>query len=749
MEVGWRISYHLKRSPSQVEDDIVSALWKHRGNTLLSTKAESIIQVAIELLIEYGKIEWQGSLRATYEKYFHPDAMDATDQKAWEILNRGELINAFQFDGAVGEQAVAMIQPTSILEASQANTVMRLSTDSEEQPLQKYARYKHNIQEWYQDMRNYGLTEDEIKILEPYLLHDSGVSGTQESLMSLTLAPEISNFTVPEANYIRKIISKKKQKEIPKAKELFYRKGREQGNRDLFLDYIWNEQFSLQLGYSFCLSHSLEYTWVLYTELELVNKYPSIYYNTAVLQVESGSLEQEVGEDSETKKKEKTTNYGVVASAISMMKKGGITIDYPDINRANVGFIPDEPNNSIVFGMKGISKINIETAKAIMEHRPYTSFDDFKQRMVEEKHEVLQANGQTQMKSYISNSQLIMLIKAGAFEGIDPRSREELMETHLRSTFKPKSQINAKLVQQVLELGLIPPVLQEQLKHYNYKEFLKKLPKQADETSKSIKWHTIDTGDEAFNDYATQYFTTHFEVSLVENRDYRYNEAGRLQIALGTKRKGSFEDIHAKAIEPLMTWLKSGDCLDHLNQILWQEHWNKYAKGTKETWEMESMCLYYDKHELDVVNLSNHGIVSFDDLAEEPTIIGHNQYGEVSYPKFATHLIAGTVLDKDTTKHTITLLTPTGVVNVKYQAGQFTHYAKTLSMTDESTGKKITIEDSWFKKGTLLIISGYRNGQVFRAKAYKDSMINHTTMKITEVLPIGELRIQGERRRLD
>lgn len=538
-------------------------------------------------------------------------------------------------------------------------------------------------------------------------------------------------------------------KEIPKAKELFYRKGREQGNRELFLDYLWNEQFSLQLGYSFCLSHSLEYTWVLFTELELVNNYPAIYYNTAVLQVESGSLEQETIDESETKKKEKTTNYGVVASAISTMKKSGIRIDLPDINRAKVGFIPDENSNSIIFGLKGISKVNIETAKAIMENRPYTSFDDFKQRMVEEKREVVQANGQTQQKAYLTNSQLIMLIKAGAFDHLDSRSREELMATHLRSTFKPKTQINAKLVQQVLEMGLIPPQFQEQLKHYNYREFLKKLPKENDITSKSIKWHTISTGDIAFDDYATQYFMTHFELDLVEGRDYRYNEAGQLQVAMGTKRKGSFEDIHAKAIEPLMTWLKSPDCLDHLNRILWEEHWNKHAKGTKETWEMESMCLYYDKHELDKVNLANYGIVSFDDLAEEPTIVGYNKYGEVNYPKFATHLIAGTVLDKDATKHTIALLTPSGVVNVKYQAGQFTHYAKTLSMVDGSTGKKITLEESWFKKGTLLIVSGYRNGQVFRAKAYKDSMFKHTTMKINEVRATGELRIQEERRRMD
>ena len=215
---------------------------------LLSTKAEGIIQTALELLIEAGHIKWDKTLRNTYNNAIHPDVLDYTSKEMWGILNRGELIQAFQMDGAVGEQAVKMIQPTDVLQVSQANTVMRLSTDSEEQPLERYARYKHDLEEWYKDMTNYGLTKEEIEILETHLLHDFGVCGTQESLMAMTLDERISGFTVPDANFIRKIISKKRLKEIPKAKQLFYDKGLALGNRELFLDYIWNEQFSLQLG---------------------------------------------------------------------------------------------------------------------------------------------------------------------------------------------------------------------------------------------------------------------------------------------------------------------------------------------------------------------------------------------------------------------------------------------------------------------------------------------------------------------
>lgn len=41
---------------------------------------------------------------------------------------------------------------------------------------------------------------------------------------------------------------KKKMRDIPKIKELYYNKGFENGCRQVFLDYIWQEQISMQLG---------------------------------------------------------------------------------------------------------------------------------------------------------------------------------------------------------------------------------------------------------------------------------------------------------------------------------------------------------------------------------------------------------------------------------------------------------------------------------------------------------------------
>lgn len=67
----------------------------------LNTKIESIIQVTLELLIEAGKMEWQGSLRKTYDKYLHPDVLDKTTKEMWDKFKNGEVISAFQFETTV------------------------------------------------------------------------------------------------------------------------------------------------------------------------------------------------------------------------------------------------------------------------------------------------------------------------------------------------------------------------------------------------------------------------------------------------------------------------------------------------------------------------------------------------------------------------------------------------------------------------------------------------------------------------
>ena len=70
-----------------------------------------------------------------------------------------------------------MRQPTSPLEMADANGLMRLMANEEtgEMPLDKYVRFKNNINLWYSEMSRAGLTIEEQKTLEPYFKQSYGV----------------------------------------------------------------------------------------------------------------------------------------------------------------------------------------------------------------------------------------------------------------------------------------------------------------------------------------------------------------------------------------------------------------------------------------------------------------------------------------------------------------------------------------------------------------------------------------------
>ena len=87
---------------------------------------------------------------------------------------------------------------------------------------------------------------------------------------------------------------------------------------------------------------------------------------------------------------------------------------------------------------------------------------------------------------------------------------------------------------------------------------------------------------------------------------------------------------------------------------------------------------------------------------------------------FKLHRIAGTVIDKDKNKSTVTLLTTTGVVTVKVWKNQFAKWDKQISKIGDD-GKKHVVEKSWFKRGNKLVLTGIRRGDNFVPKKYKST----------------------------
>ena len=747
----------VMRSPS---GELISAYELHDSEQVsnlkydfLNTKTESMLQLTMEMLVKNNKIEWQGGLRKTYNKYLHPDVIDFKSKEMWNILCRGELLSCFQFESSVGEQAIKLIQPQNLIDASNGNTVMRLMVENGEQPLEKFVRYKNNISEWYKDMKKFGLNKEQINIMEKHLLQDYGVCSSQEKMMLLTMDKDVAGFGVIESNKLRKGVAKKQQKLIDDAKTLFFEWGEKANAPKILLEYIWNEQIALQLGYSFSILHSVAYTIILIQQLNLVYYYPPIYWNTAVLMVESGAVDRETCDDSDIEAKERTTNYGEIAKAIGKLQAKKINISLPYINKAEQGFLPNEENNEIIFGFKGIMKINNETAQTIMQNRPYRDLKDFHERLVLVKKKVTLKTGKTQIRSLVAEGQAIMLIKAGAFDKIENKSKEIILEDYLRLLNPSKQKLNSKDIAKIAEMGIIPSNLKEEIKFYNFREYLMSMSKQKDDQSKTIVWYKVhDEFNEEDTEYANNFFMEHFSNEMEENRDYKYDEEGYLLVALGTPRKGSFESVYKTKIIQLSKWINTEECINTYTDNIFQNIKNENMQGNISSWEMSAMSFYSKEagHELAGIDQEKYGVVDFNDLPEEPVVIGFTKYKGLQYPKFQLNRIVGTVLDRDKNKHSVTILTPTGVVVLKFYAGQFSFYDKTISkdvgVADENGKiKKVVLENGWFSRGSLIMVTGFRRGDIFKPKRYKNSIYQHALSKIVEVREDNELILQNDR----
>ena len=69
------------------------------------------------------------------------------------------------FDGDIGSKQLNKLNARTFDEIVAANSLMRLSSEGE-QPLDKFIKHKEDINLWYEEMEEFGLTKEEIKIME-------------------------------------------------------------------------------------------------------------------------------------------------------------------------------------------------------------------------------------------------------------------------------------------------------------------------------------------------------------------------------------------------------------------------------------------------------------------------------------------------------------------------------------------------------------------------------------------------------
>ena len=313
---------------------------------------------------------------------------------------------------------------------------------------------------------------------------------------------------------------------------------------------------------------------------------------------------------------------------------------------------------------------------------------------------------------------MISLIKGGAFD--EMMDRKLCMAWYIWETCDKKNKLNLQNMATLLKYGLLPidGEYEEVYKIYEFTRYLKSCLK-------------INNDLFEIDERAYEFLTKIERTDLIDN-------FGRLPAKIWDKK------VYQSAMDKYRNYISinQNKLLQQLNDIIFKSDWEKYAKGSLSAWEMEVLCFYYHEHELTNVH-NKYGFKDFFKMPENPIIEKSFQKGNKTINMFQLCKICGTCIAKNKVKSTISLLTTSGVVEVKFRKEYFSLFDKQISER-QADGTKTIIEKSWFNRGNKIIVQGVRMGDVFIPKKYA-STSGHQLYKITEVLPDGELVLQVER----
>ena len=676
----------------------------------LTTECQDKLEVCMELLLKNKKIEWQGSLRKTYNRYLHPSVLNYDNKQMWEECSKGQISDLFQFITPVGGQCIRKIKPHNITELSNANSLMRITVDGDIQPVDKFLAYKNNPDLWDEELKRYGVTDViEIEALKSVLDYCYHVPSMQEDVMELLMHKDIANFSLRDSDVARKIIAKKKKDQVQKLHDDFYKAVKNNNHSINLANYVWYECICPQLAYSFSRNHVLPYSAEALQEMNLYHFYPHVYWNCAVLNVNAGLADEN---------SDKNIQYGKVAQAIYRSINFNVAVSPPSINYSFNDFTPQEENNSIFFGINCIAGINSEISKQIISLRPYSSFQDFFIR-------------NSFQGSLVTNSKFIQLIKAGCFDEFEP-NRVKLMKQYICMSNPPKDKLTSANLSECVAIGAKPP--KQLLSPYNFKSYVCSprflIGQHPKFKSKKLYW---------LDDKALKYFNANCS-GLKEGTDWYVDDNG-LTIVIDK----SLDKLFKPVFDELKAYINTPEFLKEYNKSRWRSIYDKLLPNKNPNhWSLEAVSYYSREHELANVNFKDYSIVPFNSLPEEPVFITQSR-GKREWKQYELHRICGTILARNDNNHLLTILTPENdVINVKFYAGLFAKLKAQIS--EEHDGVKTVLDKPWLARGVCLVITGYRRGESdFVAKKYRNSIFPSTVSKIEEINDDGSIVMRHKR----
>jgi DNA polymerase-3 subunit alpha len=312
------------------------------------------------------------------------DSLDLdADEKAYQLLGQGDTLGVFQLDGEAMRSLLRLMKPTSFEDISAAIALYRPGPMGVNAHT-NYAKRKNGLQA---NIPIHPTLEEPLKeVLGPTY----GLIVYQEQVMAA--AQKVANFSLAQADNLRKAMGKKDAKELDSLLESFRAGMIENGFTEEAVTALWDTLLPFA-GYAFNKAHSAAYGVLSYWTAYMKANHPAEYM---------AALLTSVGDA-----RDKLAIY------LSACRKMGLEVQSPDVNESIGNFSGFE--GRIRFGLAAIKGVGESVVAGIVEARTeqgkFTSFNDFLKKVPVQ----------------VCNKRTIeSLIKAGAFDSLG-HTRRSLM----------------------------------------------------------------------------------------------------------------------------------------------------------------------------------------------------------------------------------------------------------------------------------------------------------------------------------
>jgi len=347
------------------------------------------------------------------------------DKKTYELLSSGHTTGIFQLESTGMRDLLVKISPNRFEDLIAIVALYRPGPMGSGMIDDFIKRKKGRIPVKY-----------DLPQLKEILDKTYGIILYQEQVMRI--ANKLANFTMGQADILRKAMGKKRPEEMEKLKEVFIQGAKANGISEKKATKIF-DLMARFAEYGFNKSHSAAYAYLAYQTAYLKAHYP-VEFMAATLSADMDNTDK-------------------IVKSIAACREMEIAILPPDINLCGKEF--KVSGNSIRFGLEAVKGVGSSAIESIIASRntdgPFTSVSQFFDRVDQRK---------------VNKKVLECLIKAGAFDSLG-MTRLKAMEL-MNRVFNGSSKIHtARAFGQQSIFSDIVEEHTENLKEYNDEERLK------------------------------------------------------------------------------------------------------------------------------------------------------------------------------------------------------------------------------------------------------------------------------------